>query len=1122
MKDDATLRQIAAANPRASTWVSANAGSGKTRVLTDRVARLLLDKVDPSHILCLTYTKAAAAEMQNRLFKRLGEWAMMPDDKLRQNLQDMGVEGGLTTEELADARRLFATAIEVPGGLRIQTIHSFCSSILRRFPLEASVSPQFAEMEDRAAELLRAEVLDQIAEGPDAQVIDAVAKHVSDDQLMALAKDVLRFKDDFQRDVTRDDLAAGFGLPAGAQPSDAISIALIGGEDALAEEIVQCAASTTDTYKKFATTLKSLDYKNPDFSLLSTLFSEFLYSGKNTSKSVNYPQSNHTKAVEAFAPVIDDLHAWMDRTAAAFQHLKGCAALDRTMLLYDFAKVFIPAYENRKVQRGLLDFDDLILKTRDLLKRSEVAEWVLFKLDGGIDHILVDEAQDTSPAQWDVVKALAGEFAAGEGARADQQRTIFVVGDKKQSIYSFQGADPEKFDDMRLYFDAALENTETPLNTTELQYSFRSSHAILSFVDHAFTGDLAEGLNDEVIHSAFKSEMPGRVDLWPFVEKTEKPEKNDWHDPHDLVSDEEADVQLSQSIAQNIKVILETETIPAENGKTGTYHRRPVRPGDILILVQRRKTLFNEIIRACKDLNLPIAGADRLILNDQLAVKDILALLRFVALAEDDLSLAAALKSPLFGWSEQDLFTLAYGRKGYLWEALRHQTEQHGKTLAVLDDLRKRADFLRPYDLIERILTRHGGRKALVGQLGAEAEDAIDALLSQALSYEQGTVPSLTGFLHWMEAEDVTVKRQMDGDSDEIRVMTVHGSKGLEAPIVILPETQTRDVKARGSILKSEVGPIWRPLSEETPEAIAPLIDDAKAAEIRERRRLLYVALTRAEKWLILCGAGDVKDNTEAWYDIVGSAMEHMGAETVPFGGMDILRYSVHDWSGLELNSTSEEPKATITIPDLPVVDAPPQRASTISPSDLGGAKALAGEIIDGDKEVALARGRVVHMLLEHLPSHPESERSRIGQALMAGDEDIGLVDDRDKLLDDVIAMLDNPDLAAVFASDTLAEVEITAELSELGGRIHGAIDRLIISDDRVTCVDFKTNRIVPDQPEQTPEGVLRQMGAYHAALSQIYPDRQIDCAILWTATGKLMNLSSEIVMAALRRAATT
>ncbi|NBQ51342.1 MAG: hypothetical protein EBU35_12045 [Marivivens sp.] len=236
---------------------------------------------------------------------------------------------------------------------------------------------------------------------------------------------------------------------------------------------------------------------------------------------------------------------------------------------------------------------------------------------------------------------------------------------------------------------------------------------------------------------------------------------------------------------------------------------------------------------------------------------------------------------------------------------------------------------------------------------------------------------------------------------------------------------------------------------------------------------------------------------------------------------MDILRYSVHDWSGLELNSKPEEPKATITIPDLPVVDAPPQRASTISPSDLGGAKALAGEIIDGYKEVALARGRMVHMLLEHLPSHPESERLRIGQALMSGDEDIGLVEDRDKLLNDVIAMLGNPDLAPVFASDTLAEVEITAELSELSGRIHGAIDRLIISKDRVTCVDFKTNRIVPEQPEQTPEGVLRQMGAYHAALSQIYPNRQIDCSILWTTTGKLMNLPSEIVMAALRRAAT-
>ena len=1106
--NDATRRQIRAADPMASTWVSANAGSGKTRVLTDRVARLLLAGVDPSNILCLTYTKAAASEMQNRLFRRLGDWAMMTDDALRRELSDMGADPDHTMPDLSVARRLFATAIEVPGGLRIQTIHSFCSSILRRFPLEAGVSPAFTEMEDRAAELLREEVLETIAEGPKGHVIDNIARLVSDMTFPKLAAETIRFKREFLAPTTRADLAPEFGI----RPDETIQTLLddvFGPHDArtIAEVRALClTGSSTD--QKAAATLASVSADQLTLSDLRTCEGLFLTgSGAKepfTAKIDSFP----TKGTRAKNPaLIEDLNDLMERVQEARQRRMGVEALDRTMVLYDFARVFIPAYEERKLARGLLDFDDLIDKTRDLLTDEVVANWVLFKLDGGIDHILVDEAQDTSPAQWAVVDALSREFAAGEGARADHKRTIFVVGDKKQSIYSFQGADPEEFDRMRQYFNDALKGTDAPLISTELQHSFRSSQAILSFVDGTFTGEMAEGLEQTVTHIAFKDQMPGRVDLWPFIDKTPDVEKENWFDPVDLIQESSAEVKLATQIAAQIDRMIRTETIPEENGHSGTYHRRPVQPRDFLILVQRRSKLFHEIIRACKHMDLPIAGADVLTLGHQLAVQDILSLLKFLSLAEDDLALAEVLKSPLFGWTEQDLFRIAHGRKGYLWASLRDHADDYPETLAVLNDMRRQADFLRPYDLIERMLTRHGGRKKLVYQLGAEAEDAIDALLSQALAYERSSVPGLTGFLHWMETEEVKVKRQMDSAGNLIRVMTVHGSKGLEAPIVILPETQDRKNDVKDGIIRTDSGPIWKPNSADTPDTIQPFMDHIKTAQLQERRRLLYVALTRAEKWLIIAGANAADEGKQSWYDVIRSAMVGIGATDEKIGDLEFKRYSVNDWDGLELRSETVAEKPKPALPDFSIVDHLPEKPKTIAPSDLGGAKALPGEFGSYDTETAMIRGSIIHQLLEHLPNYPANERADIGQSLLNTNPDAVLIDDCHAILNDVIAITENPDLAIIFDPNTLAEVEITAHIPALGGQILGAIDRLVIDDTRVLCIDFKSNRAVPDTPEQTPDGILRQMAAYRAALAEIYPDHRIDCAILWTATATLMEL---------------
>ncbi len=1111
IRDAATQRQVDAADPQTSTWLSANAGSGKTRVLTDRVARLLLEKVSPQNILCLTYTKAAAAEMQNRLFQRLGAWAMMPDGKLRDQLQALGVDQHIDAVRLGQARTLFARAIETPGGLKIQTIHSFCAGVLRRFPLEAQVSPQFREMEDRAAEILRAEVVDDMVQGQDAQVVHDMLAHFTGDDLAKFTAEIAKHREPFVQSTTPETIKTLLDLSPTAQRDDALKLAFKGHEFALTDDIKEAFKDQSATYKKFGEQIAMLDLKNPNWATLDTLFGLFLYAGTSNSKSTNFPQSRHGKAVDAIAPIAEAVHDWMDRVAAARAHLWAMDAAARTEAIYAFARVFIPAYEVRKLTMGALDFDDLILKAKALLTDPAVAQWVLFRLDGGIDHILVDEAQDTSPTQWAVIEQLTQEFATGEGAKPERERTIFVVGDKKQSIYSFQGADPAAFDQMKAHFRDAHEAIEKPFEVTSLDHSFRSSQAILSVVDATFTGDRAEGMDHDLTHIAFKENMPGRVDLWPVIEKSTVEDNREWFKPVDEPSATDHTVLMAQRVATKIKYMIENETIPEEIENTGEFQRRPITEGDFLILVQRRSDLFAEIIRACKAANLKIAGADRLRVGAELAVKDLAALLSFLALPEDDLSLAAALRSPLFSWTEQDLFSLAHYRpeKTFLWEVLRKS--DHTQTREILDDLRQKSDFLRPYDLIERILTRHDGRRRLLARLGPEAEDGIDALLSQALAYESTGVPSLTGFLTWMETDDLEVKRQMESQGDRIRVMTVHGAKGLEAPIVILPDTAKRDIRVQQELLPAGDHMIWKTPANTSPPAVTALRNDVIAKQARERLRLLYVAMTRAEKWLIVGAAGDVGEGDASWYNIVADGMAQRGDYEDTLGDLPIRRVSVLDWHGPKFHEPerlTQTPSEPPILGDLPV----PEKQATLSPSELPGAKVMVGDPAGDDAEDAMARGTLVHRLLEHLPMAAPHDRATLGAKLVTTD---------DGLIADIIQLLDNPDLQWIWSKDALTEVDITAELPGLG-RIHGAIDRLIIDDTKITAIDYKSNRLVPDAPEQTPVGLLRQLAAYQSALTQIYPDMTVEAAILWTHTGTLMHLPQQYLHDALNSLATS
>lgn len=1108
--DEATLAQVRAAEPLRSTWLTANAGSGKTRVLTDRVARLLLAGTAPERILCLTYTKAAASEMQNRLLKRLGEWAMLPEPGLRAELARLGETA---TPDLPAARRLFARAIETPGGLKVQTIHSFCAGVLRRFPIEAGVPHGFTELDDRSAALIRAAIIEEMAQDDHPALQDLLALHSGENLDAFLAG--LR---GFEAPADRDALWSACGLAPGADMAGLLAQTFADGTRVIAALVPHLLKSGAND-QKAAAKLAAGDWLQPGAGELAILESVLLTGAGAKEPFAPKYDTFPTKALRSgpCAGLIDDLAILMERVAAARPARIALAHAQKTLALHRFSHAFLSRYRAEKAAGGHLDFDDLIERTARLLSENSMAQWVLFRLDGGIDHILVDEAQDTSPAQWQVIERLTDEFTSGQGAR-DHKRSLFVVGDPKQSIYSFQGADIAVFEARRDGFTTAFDAVRQPMQVLELRHSFRSSPAILSLVDDVFAGDAAQGLGDPPQHRAFRAAMPGRVDLWPVIPKPDKPEPGDWTDPVDKPAENSETTQLARAIADSVAGMLGQ---PILDGKSGAVRR--IRAGDVLILVQRRSDLFAEIIAALKSAGLPVAGADRLKLGGEIAVQDIRAVLSVLATPEDDLSLAASLRSPLFGIGEAQLYRLAAGRKRgeYLWRRLRES--DHRAAVETLADLMGQTGFLRPYDLIQRLLIRHGGREALLARLGPEAQDGIDELLSQALRYESSETPSLTGFLVWLAGDEVEVRRQA-GSSGEgeglIRVMTVHGSKGLESPIVIMPDAAKRRPPREAPVLPVPDGlALWRGRKGERPDPVEDLAEAQTRRQLEERKRLLYVGLTRAESWLIVAAAGET--DPDSWHGMVEAGFAR---STLPETGIvapwgQIRRLHWGDWPEAAPDTPHRE-RAVVALPDWLAAPLPavPLKRRPVAATGLGGAKVIAGGA--GDAEAAMLFGTRLHLLLEHLPgSDPDGWPQRARDLLADAEGGLPGPDDLAQLLAEARAVIEAPDLSQVFTlpegAEMLREMALAAPVPGIG-LVLGKIDRLVITKDSLLAVDYKSNREVPASPQAVPAGILRQMAAYRAALRAIWPGHRTDMAVLWTATRSLMPLSDAVLDAAL------
>jgi len=1115
----AITQQRRAAVPGQSAWVTANAGSGKTKVLTDRVTRLLLDDASPERILCLTYTTAAASEIQTRILTQLSDWASLPDDKLAGRIRSLGVEA-VGPGDVARARRLFAKAVDTPGGLRIQTIHAFCASVLRRFPLEAGVSPGFVELDDIASEDLRLRVAEDIAAGPGQKAFDSVARYLTGEDSLS------RFLDEICSSASllegKDVTDEAFGITAElteaevcASLDDPDTTDLIG---RLGSALCEAGGSmNTGTGRLLLEAQGVLGAGR--LQLLARAF--LTTSGKDGLRRKSRVMTGGFLAGpgKPMANAINDLTGRVEQ--AAIRHA-AIEARDKTRALTAFAAQFLPAYSAAKTGLGALDFDDLVRATSRLLSDRSVADWVLYQLDGGIDHILVDEAQDTSPLQWSIIERIAEDFFAGEGV-AGRQRTLFVVGDPKQSIFSFQGADVAVFEDLRRRFRERIEGAAQAFPAIELLHSFRSSPAILRTIDQTFRDPDNCGWSGPTTHLPFHEDAPGRVDLWEAIPSAQKPQAVGLSQDDHIPVQDHSSRRLAEAIARELRRLIDAGTIiPTRDGP------RPMHEGDVMILVQRRQSgPFHDIIRACKAAGLTVAGADRLRFAGEIAVRDLTAMLSFLSLETDDLALATVLRSPLGGLSESELYDLAATRPegATLWSALLASGTRHAPVLSVLHDLRACTDFLRPYDLLERVLTRHGGRQRLLDRLGAEAVDGIDAVLDRAIAYEATEVPTLDGFLAGLGEPDIEIKRQPDQNRQALRVMTVHAAKGLEAPVVILPDTTAAPSrrKADSTVRTSDGRVLWRVNKAAAPDLQRQAEREDARRHLAERRRLLYVAMSRAESWLIVCGSGNPEK--DSWHELVRQGLEAAGAGVLdpPEGITAAWRHSWGEWPEV---AKVPGPAAEERPPSLPdwIGRPPPEPVPVrriVSPSALGGEKALpATAEAEGDTEAALEFGSALHRCIESVLSLPEGSREAAITSVVASVGSTMPEAARAVLTRHLAAVVASPAIAALIANGALLEAGLCGPLAPDGAPFAaGAADLLHVAPDRVLVVDFKSNAAVPSRPDDVPGGILRQMGGYDAILSQVYPGRRVETAIFWTATGDFMPLPRDIVRAALQNA---
>ncbi len=1132
-RDRARAAQQQASDPGVSAFVAASAGSGKTKLLTDRLLRLMLLGEDPARIQCLTYTKAAAAEMAVRLQRTLGGWVTLGDAALDADLTDRGLLPSARMR--ADARGLFARVLDLPGGMRIGTIHAFCESLLRRFPIEARLSPHFRVIEEADAAAAQQDAREDMLAGAHTEArrhaLTTLAGLVSLDQLGRLVQGLESDRDRLGRVLAldADTLLAGLDRVTGAARGVALPV------NWRAEPGVREAADTVfahgspEAAKAGGRMLDWLGLGNADRCEYWAMWRQEFMLAPGVKRGLG--RLVNKKLADRRPDLLGIFAAEQERLAEVDDRLRAIAVADLTAALLTLAAPIVQGYAAAKEASGQLDFTDLIGRTQALLIDPGAA-WVLYKLDGGLDHLLLDEVQDTAPAQWAIAGALTADFHTGAGARepAARARTIFAVGDRKQSIFSFQGADPASFEHWRGVLGARVNGAGEVWRDVGLDVSFRSTPPVLSLVDAVFAeADAASGVvaDGVLAHFADRAGHAGRVELWPLVPTPPRQAPEPWCVPEQNLRRVSAPQRLADALADWLKRQFDDGAMLPSRG-------RPLEPGDVLILVRRRDDLARAIVRALKVRGVPVAGIDRMVLTDQPAVADLLALCDALLLPDDDLSLACVLTSPLGGLTDDSLMALAMGRRGRLWEALRARAAERADWAAAeafVSRLLARVDFAAPHALLSEALGPLGGRARLLGRLGPEAAEPIDELLSAALTHARGHPPSLQGFLHWLRRSGAEVKREAESAGRLVRLMTVHGAKGLQAPLVILPDTTTmpQDEGPLSWAPDAATGldlPVWSPRKELRCNAAEALRAAAAERQRQELNRLLYVALTRAEDRLVVCGWEPARKLPDGcWYESVRRGFARLGhfAEALPVArdpwAGDVLvhleeqaRAHVSDRRAQAAEHDAALPRwagaAPLWLPASPPEE--PALPRPLAPSrpeqaDLGRVPGAASPLQARDAGgKRFRRGQLVHALLQHLPDIPEAEREAAARRYLDRPGH-GLGADAAGVLADIMAVLAHPELAALFGPGSRAEVPLTGVVA--GTVIGGLVDRLAVLPDRVLLADYKTNRAPPATADAVPVLYLRQMAAYRAVLRGALPGREISCALVWTSAAHVMAL---------------
>ncbi len=1132
----ATREQARAIKPGLSVWVSASAGSGKTKVLTERVLALLLTGTAPQRILCLTFTKAAAAEMSNRINARLAAWVTLGEDALFAEIAALLPEQTAASDRkaaerlLGRARRLFAEVLDAPGGLQISTLHAFCQSLLRRFPVEARVPPHFALMDERDAQ----EALERALENTIAHA------HAGDDEDLAAALQVItaRCRESNFFELMQTLVAARAKLKRMIEDSGGIDkalaamrarLGLIPGEteaqlletachdsafacDDLRRIVDVMARGTKTDQKRGAGIAAWLAAPALRVTTFEAYTDHFL-----TIEGVVFERLA-TKAI--VAEVGGVLLAEATRLEALVARVRALRVAEASAALIRIGAHVLDTFELEKIRRGLMDYDDLIQTTRLLLAQPGVADWVLYKLDGGIDHILIDEAQDTNPDQWAIVAPIRDEFFAGAGREdiSEKPRTVFAVGDKKQSIYSFQGAAPESFEKERAAVGGKLRAAGIPWDEVEMDVSFRSTDAVLKVVDHTFQsgGSARYGVardDEQIHHYVARMGQAGLVELWPLIAPAPGDEVASWKPPVERTKGDSPQNRLAAQIAKKIEAMI-------KGGEMLPSRARRVRAGDIMVLVRRRTGFVEELVRQLKKLDIPVAGVDRMVLTQQIAIMDLVALGQFLLLPDDDLTLAAVLKGPLIGFSEDELFAVAHDRgKQSLWEALTAHAgsaSPFGRAYEELAALLAKTDYLTPAGLYAHVLVARGGRRKLLARLGIDADDPIDEFMNLALAYQNTHAPSLQGFLHWLAAGDTEIKRDLEqSGGDAVRVITVHGAKGLQAPIVFMPDTAQAPTLRDALLWTDEAAPLlyWAAKADELDPATASLRDLAKQAQEREYHRLLYVAMTRAEDRLYVCGWQGKRSSRpdSTWYGFVAEGLKGLGAEK----DGEILRVTSPQTAPPKPDRTSD---ALQTAAPIPTWVSKPAPAEASPPRPLAPSRAIADPAalspLKDDGKHRYQRGIIIHRLLQSLPDLPPARRRAAAEAF-AKRPAWGLAPETmEAIVAETLRVLDDPAFAPLFAPGSRAEVS----LAGLVGKhvISAQVDRLAVTATDVWLIDYKTNRPPPREAAKVDPAYLLQMATYRAALTAIYPQHRIRCVLLWTDGPFTMELEAAAMDAAL------